>query len=55
MALCPVLAGWIAPAMTQQEGEQLLAGTHEVHGSIDSRADQVPKCFVSRVGNPHRR
>ena len=41
--------------MTQQEGEQLLAGPHQVHGCIDSCPDQVAKRFVCGVWNPHRR
>src|SRR5271156_65495 len=55
MPLCPVLAGRIAPAMTQQESEQLLTSAHQVHRSIDSCPDQVAKRFVCSVWHPHWR
>ena len=55
MALCPVLTGRIAAAMPKQEGEQLLACTHQVHRCVHSGSDQIAQRFVCGVWNPHRR
>jgi hypothetical protein len=54
VTLCPMLAGRIAAAMAKKESEQLLSRTHEVHGCIDSRSDQIPQCFMCGVWNPYR-
>ena len=52
MALCPVLPGRVAAAMPKQEGEQLLACTHQVRRCIHSGSDQIAKRLVSSVWNP---
>ena len=55
MALRPVLAGRIGAAMPQEEGEQLLASPHQVHGCIYTRTNQIAKSFVRSVRHPHSR
>ena len=41
--------------MSKQEGEQLLARTHQVHRCIHSRSNQIAKRFVRGIWNPDGR
>jgi len=52
MALCPVLPGRVVAAMPEQEGEQLLTRSHQVHRCIHPGSDQIAKRLVSSVWNP---
>jgi hypothetical protein len=54
MTLRPVLARFIRTAVAKSEGEQLLPGTHEMHGRIHSCSSQIAHGFVRRGWHPDR-
>ena len=54
MTFRPMLTGQIIAAMAKEEGEQLLSGSHEMHGCIYSCSNQISQRFVRGVRHPDR-
>jgi hypothetical protein len=53
VALRPMLASRIGAAMPQEEGKQLLASPHQVHGCIDTRAGTRSRRASSVASGTH--